>query len=141
MLKKLLIVTLLSVISLSLFAGSRAGSKSTPQINAQEQKKYQQALVELKATNLQFLGGQDNYKLQTTMQAKMTSSSPKVIFDETGQLIDIEKTPVRACAGGEIELTSYCATVVCAYTQTLTFEVVQTINPVIYIMRLSINMR
>jgi hypothetical protein len=56
------------------------------------------------------------------MQAKMTSSSPKVTFDEIGQLIDIEKTPVRACAEGEIELTSYCATVVCAYTQTLTLE-------------------
>jgi peptidoglycan hydrolase CwlO-like protein len=57
MLKKLLTVTLLSVISLSSLAGSIASSKSTPQINAQGQKKYQQALVELKATNLQFLCG------------------------------------------------------------------------------------
>lgn len=124
MFKTVFSLTFLCISSIPALAGSisNAASGENLQLNAQDQTAYNAALLELKETNLQFSCASDNYKIQTTLYAKMVSSAPTVTFDENDQVVAIEEVSSRPCAEGEIALTNYCASLVCTYTHVLTQE-------------------
>jgi len=119
-----LITSLLSLMSFGSMASTGADHKAevAAKLTDEQTQLFEQGLVELKGTMLQFACKNEDYKIQKIMKPKPTSTMPVAVFDDNGEVVSVTQRGGFSCPEGEIDITNFCVQVVCSYTEVLSAE-------------------